>query len=186
MTGLYDLAVPTFIQTARAIGGVLAKAEAHFVGAGLNPDDVVTARLVDDMAPLHFQIEAMTHHAVCGLEAVKTGVFAPPPLIGAMPFADLRAIVDKAITALEALTPEAVNGASGKTLQIDLFRPVDEENATTSAWAPRTLTFTPETFLLSYSLPNFHFHAVTAYNILRSRGVPLGKRDYEGRLRTRA
>jgi hypothetical protein len=34
------------------------------------------------------------------------------------------------------------------------------------------------------SAPNFHFHAVTAYNILRSRGVPLGKRDYEGRLRT--
>ena len=26
---------------------------------------------------------------------------------------------------------------------------------------------------------------VTAYDILRSRGVPLGKRDYEGRLRTR-
>ena len=40
-------------------------------------------------------------------------------------------------------------------------------------------------FLLSFSLPNFHFHAVTAYDILRSRGVPIGKRDYEGRLRTR-
>jgi hypothetical protein len=34
-------------------------------------------------------------------------------------------------------------------------------------------------------LPNFYFHAVTAYDILRTRGVPLGKRDYEGRLRTR-
>jgi hypothetical protein len=44
---------------------------------------------------------------------------------------------------------------------------------------------TPETFLLSYSLPNFHFHAVTAYDILRSRGVPLGKYDYQGQLRTR-
>ena len=42
-----------------------------------------------------------------------------------------------------------------------------------------------ETFLLSFSLPNFHFHAVTAYDILRTRGVPLGKRDYEGQLRTR-
>ena len=38
--------------------------------------------------------------------------------------------------------------------------------------------------ILSFSLPNFHFHAVTAYDILRTRGVPLGKRDYEGRLRT--
>jgi hypothetical protein len=49
---------------------------------------------------------------------------------------------------------------------------------------PRRLAFTPETFILSFSLPNFRFRAVTAYNILRSRGVPLGKRDYEGWLRT--
>jgi uncharacterized protein len=34
-------------------------------------------------------------------------------------------------------------------------------------------------------VPNFYFHAVTAYDILRTRGVPLGKRDYEGWLRTR-
>jgi hypothetical protein len=117
---------------------------------------------------------------------VKTGVFAPPPLVGAMPFADLRAMVGQAVTALEAFTPDEVNSWSGKNLDIDLFRPLDEENASTSTWAPRTLTFTSETFLLSFSLPNFHFHAVTAYNILRSRGVPLGKRDYEGRLRTRS
>jgi len=50
---------------------------------------------------------------------------------------------------------------------------------------PRLLAFTSETFILSFSLPNFHFHAVTAYDILRTRGVPLGKRDFEGQLRTR-
>ena len=50
---------------------------------------------------------------------------------------------------------------------------------------PRRLAFTAERFVLSFSLPNFHFHAVTAYDILRSRGVPIGKRDYEGTLRTR-
>jgi uncharacterized protein len=137
------------------------------------------------MAPFHFQIEALTHHAVWGLEAVKTGVFAPPPLVGAMPFTDLRAIVGQAVTALEAFTPDEVNSWSGKDLDIDLHRPLNEDNASTSIWAPRTLAFTSETFLLSFSLPNFHFHAVTAYDILRTRGVPLGKRDYEGRLRTR-
>jgi uncharacterized protein len=133
---------------------------------------------------LHFQIEALTHHAVWGLQAVKTGAFAPPPLIGAMPFADLRAMVGRAVTALEALTPGEVNICSGKMLVIDLFRPVDENNHATSTWAPRRFTFTPETFLLSYSLPNFYFHAVTAYDILRAQGVPLGKFDYEGQLRT--
>ena len=73
--------------------------------------------------------------------------------------------------ALEALTPEEVNSWVGKDLDLQI--------------GPRRLAFTPETLILSFSLPNFHFHAVTAYGILRSRGVPLGKRDYEGQLRTR-
>jgi hypothetical protein len=47
------------------------------------------------------------------------------------------------------------------------------------------LAFTSETLILSFSLPNFYVHAITAYEILRSQGVPLGKRDYEGQLRTR-
>jgi len=182
---LYDLSVPTFLQTMRALSGVLDRAARHCAETGADPNDFVRASLYPDMAPFHFQIEALTHHAVWGLEAVKSGVFAPPPLVGAMPFADLRATVGKAVKALEAFTPEEVNGWSGKDLDIDVFRPVDEENASTSAWAARNLGFTSETFLLSYSIPNFYFHVVTAYNILRTRGVPIGKGDYEGRLRTR-
>jgi len=44
------------------------------------------------------------------------------------------------------------------------------------------LPFTAENFVLSFSLPNFYFHATTAYNILRHRGLPLGKRDFMGKL----
>ena len=36
---------------------------------------------------------------------------------------------------------------------------------------------------MSFSLPNFYFHATTAYDILRTNGVPLGKRDFMGRLK---
>jgi hypothetical protein len=182
---LYDLAVPTFLQTTRAISAVLGRAARHCAETGANADDFVHARLHPDMAPFHFQIESLKNHSVWGLEAVKTGEFAPPPLAGATCFADLRAMVSQAVTMLEALTPAEVNSWSGKDLDIEVFRPVDEENASTSAWGPRTLAFTPETFLLSYSMPNFYFHAVTAYDILRTRGVPIGKGDYEGRLRTR-
>ncbi|WP_119459748.1 DUF1993 domain-containing protein [Rhodospirillaceae bacterium SYSU D60014] len=182
---LYDLSVLTFLQTMRAVSGVLDRATKHCAETGADSNDFVRARLYPDMAPFHFQIEALKNHAVWGLEAVKTGVFAPPPLVGAMPFTDLRAIVGEAVTALEAFTPEEVNSWSGKDLDIAVFRPVDEESASTSAWAARTLALTSETFLLSYSIPNFYFHAVTAYNILRTRGVPIGKGDYEGRLRTR-
>ena len=182
---LYDLSVPTFLQTVRAVGGFLDRTTSHCAATGADLEEFVKARLVPDMAPFHFQIEALTHHAVWGLEAVKTGVFAPPPLVGATPFADLRAMIGDATTALEAFTPDEVNSWSGRNLDIEIFQPLDEEKATTSSWGPRTLAFTPETFLLSYSLPNFYFHSVTAYNILRTRGVPLGKYHYQGRLRTR-
>ncbi len=181
----YDLSVPTFLQTVRAVGGFLDRAVTHCAETDADPDDIVKARLFPDMAPFHFQIEALVHHAVWGLEAVKTGVFAPPPLVGAMPFSYLPAMVAQAVIALETLTPDEVNSWSGKELNIELHRPLDEEDAWTP-WDPRTLAFTSETFLLSFSMPNFHFHSVTAYNILRARGVPLGKRDYEGRLRTQA
>ena len=171
VTSFYDLSVPTFLQTVRAVRGFLDRAVIHCGETGTDPDDFVDARLFDDMAPFHFQIEAAWHHSVWGLEAVKTGVFAPPSLVGPVPFADLQAMIGKAETALEAFTPDEVNGWAGKALDLQI--------------GPRRLAFTSETLILSFSLPNFHFHAVTAYDILRSRGVPLGKRDYEGRLRTR-
>ena len=95
-TAFYDLSVPTFLQTARAIGGFLDRAASHYAETGGDLDDLVHARLFEDMAPFHFQIEAAWHHCVWGLEAAKTGVFAPPALIGPVPFADLQAMIGKA------------------------------------------------------------------------------------------
>jgi len=169
---LYDLSVPTFLQTVKAVGGFLDRAVRHCSETRAHPDDFVHARLFDDMAPFHFQIEAAWHHSVWGLEAVKTGVFAPPALVGPVPFADLQAMIGKAETALKAFTPDEVNSWAGKDLDFQI--------------GPRRLPFAAENFFLSFSLPNFHFHAVTAYDILRMKGVPLGKRDYEGQLRTKA
>ena len=164
--------MPTFLQTVSAVGGFLDRAATYCTETGANPDDFVDVRLFDDMEPFHFQIECVAHHSVCALEAMKNGVFAPPALLVApIPFADLQAMIAQAEAALKALTPDEVNSWSGKDLDLQL--------------GPRRLAFTPETLFLSFSLPNFHFHAVTAYNILRTRGVPLGKRDYEGWLRTR-
>jgi uncharacterized protein len=170
-TSLYDLSVPTFLQIVKAVGGFLNRAAGHCAETRADPDDFVHARLFDDMAPFHFQIEAAWHHSVWGLEAVKTGVFSPPPLVGPVPFADLQAMIGKAEKALESFTPDEVNSWAGKDLDLQI--------------GPRKLAFKSETLILSFSLPNFYFHAVTAYDILRARGVPIGKRDYEGRLRTR-
>ncbi|WP_445928370.1 DUF1993 domain-containing protein [Methylobacterium sp. CB376] len=163
--------MPTFLQTVRAIAGFLDRASRHCSETGADPDEFVRARLSDDMAPFHFQIEAAWHHAVWGLEAAKTGVFAPPGLVGPVPFVELQAMMGKAEAALEAYTPDEVNSWAGRELDLQI--------------GPRRLAFTSEALILSFSLPNFYFHAVTAYDILRARGVPIGKRDYEGQLRTR-
>ena len=70
------------------------------------------------------------------------------------------------------MTPESIDALEGAEVVFE-FRDT-------------RLPFTAEQFFLSFSLPNFYFHATTAYDILRSRGVPLGKRDYLGRLRMKA
>jgi hypothetical protein len=172
MTSLYDLSVPTFLQTVTALGGCLDRAAEHCARIGADADELVHARLYEDMAPLHFQIEAAAHHSVWGIETLRTGVFDPPALVGAMPFADLRAMIARAQAALEACAPAEIDRWTGRELDLQI--------------GPRRLAFTAETYILSFALPNLHFHAATAYAILRMRGAPLGKRDYEGRLRTRA
>ena len=55
-----------------------------------------------------------------------------------------------------------------------------EEKEITLALRDRTLNFTGQRYLVHFALPNFYFHATTAYDILRHKGVPLGKRDFMG------
>ena len=166
----YDLSVPTYLQTVSAVAEFLERTAGHCAEQGFSPDRFVTERLFVDMAAFHFQIECVSHHSYPALEAMRTGVFDPPGLRGAVPFAELQAMTAATVASLKALEPEAVNSWAGKALDLQI--------------GPRRLAFTSETFFLSFSLPNVHFHAAMAYAILRTNGVPLGKRDYEGVLRT--
>jgi hypothetical protein len=77
--------------------------------------------------------------------------------------------VTDARTELSALVPEAVNALVGRDVTFKV--------------GDRTLPFTAEGFLMSFSLPNFFFHSATAYDILRHKGAPIGKRDFIGRLK---
>ncbi len=74
-TTLYDMSVPTFLQTARAVSGFLQKAATHCQQTGTDPDDFATARLYPDMAQFWFQIECVDNFSVWGLEAMRTGAF---------------------------------------------------------------------------------------------------------------
>ena len=70
---------------------------------------------------------------------------------------------------MAAQNPEAINTMAGHPIVFKL--------------GPNEMPFTAENFVMSFSLPNFYFHATTAYDILRLKGVPVGKMDFLGKLK---
>ena len=165
---LYDASVANYLQILGAVSGFLDRALAHYEENNIDPEAIVETRLAADMLPFRFQIISVVQHSRGAIEGVQQGVFSPPSFKTPFNFAGLQAHVAQAREALKALTPEAVNALGGKDV---IF-----------ALGERKLPFTAEGFLMSFSLPNFYFHATTAYDILRTNGVPLGKRDFMGRL----
>ena len=168
-TSLYDLSVASYLQTVGAVEKFLERARAHFADEGTDPDSLVGHRLYDNMFPLSFQVVSVAHHSIGAVEGVKRGVFGPPTATQPTDYAGLQAMVADAKAALEALTPAEVDACAGKDV--------------TFAMGDFKIPFTAETFILSFSLPNFYFHAATAYDLLRMKGAPFGKRDFLGAMR---
>ena len=167
---LYDLSVVNFLQTLGSVEGFLARGLTHLKDNKIDPNEIVEARLFPDMAPFRFQVLAVAHHSIGAIRGAKVGQFGPPaPLPSPPDYTGLQKIVTEAREALQQLAPADVNALEGKDV---VFQIRDTK-----------LPFTAEGFLLSFSLPNFYFHATTAYDILRTNGVPLGKRDFMGRLK---
>jgi hypothetical protein len=165
---LYDASAALFIQTLGAVDGFLRFGLKHFQEKGIDPAGIVETRLFDDMLPFRYQVQAAIGHSIGAIEGVKGGEFKPP-YGGPADYAALQKDVEGAIAKLKALTPTEVNALEGKDVVFNL--------------GDRKLPFTGENFLLTFSLPNFHFHATTAYDILRMKGVPLGKRNYLGAIK---
>jgi uncharacterized protein len=165
---LYDATVANYLQILGSAGGYLDKSLKHFQEKGIDPAKMVEAKLAPDMLPLRFQIVSVAHHSRGAMDAAKNGVFSPPTAKPDLDYAALQALVTEARDELSALKPDAVNALAGRDVTFKV--------------GDRTLPFTVEGFLMSFSLPNFFFHAATAYDILRHNGAPLGKRDFIGRL----
>ena len=166
---LYSAIVPNYIQILGAVAGLLDKAEAHCADAGCNPDDLLKAKLADDMLPFGYQVKSCSAHSIGAIEGVRAGAFSPDLTPWPTTFDGLREAVQKALAAVQALTPDEVNGFVGQDMRFEM--------------GEMKMPFTAEEFLLSFSQPNFYFHATTAYDILRWKGVKLGKRDFMGRPR---
>ncbi len=165
-TSLYDMSVACYLQTLGGVSAVLDKGLAHFTANNINPDEVADSRLFADMLPFRFQVHAVAHHSLGAIEGMKTGVFTPPPQLPARDYRGLQKQIADTREALTKLTPAEVNAFEGRDV---VFQMRDFK-----------MPFTAENFILSFSLPNFHFHATTTYDILLMKGVPVCKRDYMG------
>ncbi len=166
---LYDISINNYLQTLGAVSHVLDKGASFAADSGLPVDELTRLRLRDDMADFTFQIISVWHHSLGALRGIQEGLFQPPPKLGEQSYGELQALVAEAATQLQALDPDEVNALADKDM---LFKVGQME-----------VPFTGSNFVLSFSLPNFYFHATTAYDILRVKGVPLGKMDYLGALR---
>ena len=163
---LFDAVVPPWLQVLGATAGLLDKAQAYCAEHHVAPEEIVEARLASDMLPFGYQVKSTVAHSVGAVEGMRRGVFSPDMTPWPQTMAGLKAAVADARTTLAALEPAEVNGWEGRDMRFEMGATV--------------LPFTAEGFLTSFSLPNFYFHAVTAYDLLRVRGVALGKRDFLG------
>ena len=121
------------------------------------------------MLPFQFQVISVYHHSLGAIKGVREGVFSPPPSMPELDYTGLQGLVEDATTELQTVSREEIETLEGKAVK---FKMGDFE-----------IPFTAENFILSFSLPNFYFHATTTYDMLRMAGVPLGKMDFLGEMR---
>ena len=164
---LYHATVPTMIQLLGAAQGWLAKA----LDSGIPEEEIVEARLIEDMLPFAYQVKSMVTHSVGAVEGLRKGVFSPDLSDPPRTIEGLRLKLGEAENTLKAISQGEIDSFAGKDMRFE-FRDT-------------SLPFTGEDFLFSLSQPNFFFHATTAYAILRMKGVAVGKRDFMGQVRLR-
>lgn len=166
---LYAATIPSYRQILGAVSGLLRTAEAFCTEKGISPPELIQARLAGDMLPFAYQVKSTAVHSLGAIEGVRKGVFSPDMTPPPHTFAALGDRITNALAALEAINPAEVDGFMGLPMCF--------------AFGERRIDFAAEDFLLSFSQPNFYFHAATAYDILRWKGLAIGKRDFMGKLR---
>lgn len=162
----HDASVGSYLQVLEAVSGVLDKGASHAAESGLDLQEVVMTRLRDDMMPFHFQVVSVAHHSWGAIQGMQAGSFRPPSFDLDKDYAGLQALVAEARDGLAGLAPADVEALAEESVVFKLGK--------------NELPFTNPNFLLSFSLPNFYFHATTTYGILRMLGVPLGKMNFMG------
>jgi hypothetical protein len=162
----YDSAAPAFLQTLGALSDILRKAEGYATARKIAPETLLTARLYPDMLPLTRQIQI-----ACDF-AVKTCARLSGSDVPSTP--DTEKTFEELQQRLATATNYVKDTASAK------FEGAENRDVTFPAGPDKTMTLKGQQYLSHFALPNFYFHATTAYDILRHNGVEIGKRDFMG------
>jgi len=164
---MYLASVPPFLRALTNLRSILEKAAAHAEAKKIAPSVLLNARLYPDMFPLSRQIQMATDNAK-GAASRLAGMEPPKYDDNESTFQELVTRIDKTIVLLGTIKPEQIDGSEDKTITLPMH--------------DRTLTFKGIPYLLDYVLPNFYFHVITAYAILRHNGVEIGKQDFLGKI----
>jgi hypothetical protein len=160
----HEMTIPQFIRVLSQIPRWLDKAQAYGEQKKFDPQVLLSARLAPDQ--FHFTRQVQITCDLAKNTAGRLAGIEPPKFEdNETTIAELRARVEKTIAYLDSLKPEQFDGAADRRI--------------TLPFAPN-MYMTGADYLVQFALPNFYFHAATAYALLRHNGVDVGKRDFLG------
>jgi len=162
---MYQASAPRFTNMLKNLSAVLDKAQAHAEAKKIEPAVLLGCRLRPDMFTLTRQVQVACDNAK-GAVARLAGVEVPKHEDTEQSFADLKARIAKTVDFVASFKPAQIDGTEEKEIQLKL--------------GPLDVKWKGMQYLLGFALPNFYFHVVTAYDILRHNGVEVSKRDYIG------
>lgn len=160
---MYQASVPVFVRMLKNLDLILDKGESHAKARKITPTVLPGLRLIADMFPLSKQVQIATDHAK-GAVARLAGIEVPKFEDTEQTMEDLRARIARTIAFVESFKPEQIDGTEERDIAFTL--------------GGHDLQFKGLDYLVGFALPNFYFHMVTTYNILRENGVDVGKRDF--------
>ena len=164
---IHQSSVPVFVHGLRQLAHFLDRAREHAAERGIDPGVLVDARLADDMLPLSGQIQRASDTSKLSAERLS-GIRSPSMPDTERGLDELESRIEATIAYLESIEPTSMDGDAIAEVVLDAGQ-----------WR---VAFSREDYLTQFALPNFQFHVETAYAILRHAGVPLGKRDFLGRI----
>jgi hypothetical protein len=160
---MYQASVPVFVRLLKNLSAILGKGQTHAQARKIAANVLPASRLIADMFPLSRQVQIATDH-VKGATARLAGVDIPKYEDNEQTIEELQARIAKTIAFVETFTAAQIDGSEERDIVLSL--------------SSGEIRFKGANYLLEFALPNFYFHLVTAYDILRQNGVEIGKRDF--------